>query len=364
MELRDIIIEKIQSGGPVSFHDFMEMCLYYPESGYYSSAAEQIGEAGDFLTSPYFTSLFGALIARQIEEMWEIMGREPFTILEYGAGPGVLCRDILQALKKNEPLYRELRYCIIEKSASMRNRERNLLHEKVSWIERIEEIPDMTGCVLSNELLDNFPVHQVVMQETLMEVFVGYQDGFTEIFKPAPEELKTYLASLGVDLPQGFRTEINLEAIQWIRDIAQSMKKGFIITIDYGFPSSGLYSEKRKDGTLLCYYRHNVHDNPYRHIGSQDITSHVNFSALVHWGSLYGLDCSGFTHQAHFLQALGLSGFLKKMEPENPGADQQEKQKMLHGFLLGMGPRLKVLIQQKGIKNSRLSGLQFAQAFV
>jgi SAM-dependent MidA family methyltransferase len=364
MELRDIIIEKIRSTGPLSFCDFMEMCLYYPGSGYYSSNAEQIGNAGDFVTSPYFTSLFGGLIARQIEEMWEIIGREPFTILEYGAGPGTLCHDILQALKKNQPLYQDLRYCIIEKSTSMRNREKNLLHEKVCWIQRIEEIQPVTGCILSNELLDNFPVHRVVMQEALMEVFVDYQGRFTELLKPASEELNTYFAGLGVTLPRGFRTEINLEALRWIRDIAGSLKKGFIITIDYGFPSPGLYSEKRKDGTLLCYHRHQVHDDPYQHIGSQDITSHVNFSALAHWGSCYGLDCSGFTHQAHFLQALGLSGFLKKMETENPGAGQQEKQKLLHTFLLGMGSRLKVLIQQKGMQGSRLSGLQFAQGFV
>ena len=214
MELEDIIIGKIQKEGPVSFHDFMEMCLYYPESGYYTSAQEQVGEAGDFLTSPYFTSLFGQLIARQLEEMWEIMGRNPFTVLEYGAGPGTLCRDILGALKKNEPLYRDLRYCIIEKSASMQRRERNMLHEKVSWYQGIEEIPDMTGCILSNELIDNFAVHQVVQEGELMEVFVDYQDGFTELLRPASDTLKSYLDQLGVNLPDGFRTEINLEAVQ------------------------------------------------------------------------------------------------------------------------------------------------------
>jgi len=364
MELEDIIIRKIQREGPVSFHDFMEMCLYYPESGYYTSVKDQIGERGDFLTSPYFTSLFGQLIARQLEEMWEIMGRNPFTVLEYGAGPGTLCHDILEALKKNEPLYRDLRYCIIEKSASMQNREKNMLHEKVSWYQRIEEIPDMTGCILSNELIDNFAVHQVVQQGELMEVFVDYQGGFIELLKPASDTLKSYLDQLGVNLPERFRTEINLEAIQWMRDIAHSLKKGFIMTIDYGFSSAGLYSEKRKNGTLMCYYQHSMNDNPYLNIGRQDITTHVNFSALAHWGSLHGMDCSGFTHQAHFLQALGLSGYLKKMEMERPAEEQHEKEKLLHTFLMGMGTRLQVLIQQKGIRNGRLSGLQFAQPFV
>jgi len=197
-----------------------------------------------------------------------------------------------------------------------------------------------------------------------MEVFVDYQGGFIELLKPASDTLKSYLDQLGVNLPERFRTEINLEAIQWMRDIAHSLKKGFIMTIDYGFSSAGLYSEKRKNGTLMCYYQHSMNDNPYLNIGRQDITTHVNFSALAHWGSLHGMDCSGFTHQAHFLQALGLSGYLKKMEMERPAEEQHEKEKLLHTFLMGMGTRLKVLIQQKGIRNGRLSGLQFAQPFV
>ena len=364
MSLTDIIIDKIKLEGLLSFRDFMETCLYFPGSGYYSSAKDQIGKAGDFYTSPYFPSLFGQMIARQLEEMWELMGKGSFTILEYGAGPGTLCHDILLALKKNDLFYRDLRYCIIEKSASMRNKERVILNEKVSWYERIEDIPDLTGCIISNELIDNFPVHQVIMKGELMEVFVDYQNGFTEVLKPASDALKTYLEQLQVNLPEGFRTEINLEAVQWIRDIAQCLKKGFILTIDYGFPSSELYSAKRRNGTLMCYYKHSMNENPFLNIGEQDITAHVNFSALAYFGSRFGLQCSGFINQAHFLQALGLAGHLKNMEMENPDAGQEEKEKILFGFLLDLGARLKVLIQQKGIEAGRLSGLQFAQAYV
>jgi SAM-dependent MidA family methyltransferase len=364
MSLTEMIREKIRTEGPVSFYEFMELCLYEPAFGYYTSAKEKIGESGDFYTSPYFSSLFGEMIAKQIVEMWEHLGREPFTIVEYGAGPGDLCRDILLSLKKNELLYQNLRYCIIEKSASMRAMENQRLSEKVSWYQKIEDIPDLIGCVLSNELIDNFAVHQVVMQHELMEVFVDYQNGFTEVLHPAEQRLKNYFEELGVQLPDGFRTEVNLEAITWIRDIAMAIKKGFVLTIDYGLPSSILYNEKRKKGTLRCYYQHAQNDNPYQHLGEQDITTHVNFSALAHWGSHYGLSCAGFTHQAHFLQALGLAAHLKIREKENTVADQREKEKLIYTFLLEMGTRLKVLIQQKGEKQGRLSGLQFAQNYV
>ncbi len=364
MTLSDIIIEKIRKEGPLSFPDFMEMCLYYPESGYYTSAKDKIGETGDYYTSPHFSSLFGQMIAKQIEEMWKMMDRKPFTIVEYGAGPGTLCRDILLSLKKNDLLYQELRYCIIEKSASMREREKSILPEKVSWYQRIEDIRNITGCILSNELIDNFPVHQVVMNGELLEVFVDYNNGFIELLKPATDEVKDYLHQLQVVLPDGFRTEVNLEAIIWIRDIANALKKGFILTIDYGFPSSMLYSGRRRAGTMMCYYRHTLNDNPYQNIGEQDITTHVNFSALSHWGSMYGLQCIGFTHQAHFLQGLGLAAHLKKMESENTTADQQEKEKLIYTFLLDMGTRLNVLIQQKGMNGIQLSGLQFARRLV
>jgi SAM-dependent MidA family methyltransferase len=157
---------------------------------------------------------------------------------------------------------------------------------------------------------------------------------------------------------------VNLEAIDWIRRIAHTLKKGFVITIDYGYPSSILYQEKRRDGTLMCYYHHTLNSNPYHNIGEQDITTHINFSALVHWGSLYGLQCAGFTHQAHFLQGLGFASHFKKMEAEIVMADRKENENFLQTFLLDLGTRLKVLIQQKGMNEARLSGLQFARRLV
>jgi SAM-dependent MidA family methyltransferase len=384
MTLPEIIIRKIEQEGPLSFRDYMEMALYYPGHGYYTSTHEKFGKAGDFYTSPYLTALFGEMIAGQLEEMWQLLGRGPFTIVECGAGNGLLCRDILSRLKENKELFGQLRYFIVEKSLPLRERERQLLSAadgkasgagerssggdegtilgKVSWYDTIRDLPPVQGCFLSNELLDNLSVHQVVMEDQLMEVFVGYENGFTEILRPAPAALKDYFRQLGVELSAGVRTEVNLEATEWLRDIAAVLEKGYVMTIDYGFPSSALYS--KKEGTLICYHRHRVNHSPYDFIGEQDITSHVNFSALDHWGRNYGLECCGFTNQTHFLQGLGLTRRLQQLETLSGGLDpavRQERLLQLRTLLLDMGRKFKVLIQRKGLGRQFLSGLQFTQ---
>jgi SAM-dependent MidA family methyltransferase len=362
MKLSEIIIQKTQIEGPISFHDFMEMSLYYPELGYYTSTKDKIGENGDFYTSSNLTAAFGAMMGRQIEEMWNLLEQKPFTVVEYGAGTGSLCHDILDYLKNNRKLYDKLQYCIIEKSPMMREKEKTHLHEKVSWHESIQAIPEINGCILSNELLDNFSVHQVIMQEQLMEVFVDYKNGFVELLKPAEKKLTEYLSELNVILPKGFRTEINLEATHWIKEIAASLKKGFVITIDYGYPSSELYSDRKSCGTLMCYNKHRTNDHPYIDIGEQDITSHVNFSALCHWGFKNGLECCGFTDQAHFLLALGFKDYLKKdADRESNITHSAIKDAFLtHTLLTDMGSKFKVLIQQKGTPKKELLGLKFS----
>src|ERR1700739_1167919 len=221
MQLTEIIIKRIQKEGPISFRDFMEMSLYYPELGYYTSASihDKIGKNGDYYTSSSLTPIFGALIGRQLEQMDNILNKDKFTIVEYGAGPGLLCRDILNYLKTNEKLYEKLNYCIIEKSPAMCERAKSHLTEKVEWVNSIYDIPELIGCVLSNELADNFSVHRVVMQDELMEVFVDYKNGFIELLKPALKELTDYLTELKVELPKGFCTEINLQATEWIKEI-------------------------------------------------------------------------------------------------------------------------------------------------
>jgi len=166
-----IIIDRIRNDGPISFRDFMEMALYYPDLGYYSIGKDRTGSKGDFYTSPVLTSVFGEMIGKQLEEMWQILGKKEFVIVEYGAGSGFLCHDILKYLKNNEQLFHGLRYCIIEKNPVMQKKILpKELQEKISWYHSISDIGDFTGCVLSNELLDNFPVHLVVMQEELKEI--------------------------------------------------------------------------------------------------------------------------------------------------------------------------------------------------
>lgn len=180
--LSDIIIQKIKQEGPLSFHDFMEMALYHPGSGYYTSQPEKIGSNGDFYTSSSLTSAFGAMIARQLEQMWNILGKDDFTIVEYGAGTGQLCQDILDYCKDNKEFYDHLTYCIIEKSPSLCEQQQlHLPGEKVRWQGSIGEIAPVRGCILSNELIDNFSVHLVVMEEKLMEIFVDYTNDFTEV---------------------------------------------------------------------------------------------------------------------------------------------------------------------------------------
>lgn len=385
MPLPEIIIDTIRRQGPLSFKDFMEMALYYPGQGYYASSGERVGEGGDFYTSPYLTRLFGDMIAGQLEEMWgflrfldhkdfnhenfshENFDHENFTVVEYGAGSGLLCRDILGRLRDNPVLFERLHYVIIEKSPRMQNKERELLAaegllDKVCWESSIHALGPVTGCVLSNELVDNFAVHQVVMADELMEVFVAYDNGFVEVLRPAAQPLKDYLAELHVTLPRGFRTEINLEATEWIQEVSSALRHGFVITIDYGNSSSGLYSQGAGAGTLVCYHEHRVNHSPYEWIGEQDITSHVNFSALEHWGRRGGLEYCGYTSQSRFLQGLGLTRRLQQLEQASrQGRLSQENFRQLYTLLVDMGSKFKVLIQRKGVSRKFLSGLQFSQ---
>lgn len=369
--LSEIVKNKIYEEGAISFRDFMEIALYYPELGYYTSATDKIGKQGDFYTSPYLTNVFGHVIAKQLEEMWQLTGKNDFTIVEYGAGMGSLCIDILGQLKNNAAFYKKLKYCIIEKSEAMRVKEQRAIAEaqtieKVYWYNSIEEISSFTGCVIANEVVDNFSVHKVVMTENdLMEIFVGYENEFIEVRKPAQDKLKDYFIHLNVELPVGYCTEVNLQAIDWIKSISASLNKGFVLTIDYGFPSTELYQSNRKLGTIVCYNKHSVNDLPYKNIGQQDITAHVNFSALNIWGARHGLLNCGFTNQSQFLLSLGLTEHLRKIEENEKNNFEIRKNLLLiHNLLMSMGKKIKVLIQQKGLERSLLSGLKFTQPLI
>lgn len=362
MSLSEYIREKIGLDGPIPFHDFMEIALYHPVEGYYTSPLPKIGRQGDYYTSPWLTPLFGEMLGKQLEEMWRMLGKGEFKIVEYGAGTGAQCRAILEYLEKHEEFYSQLTYYIIERNTS--NLDNKVLeNEKVKIITYLKDISGFRGCVMANEVLDNFSVHQVVMQEELMEVFVDYQDGFREVLRPAGEELQSYFQEQGITLPAGFRTEVNLQAIDWLENISRHMKKGYLLTIDYGMLAEELYSPQRSNGTIRCYHKHRMNEQPFNFIGEQDITTHVNFTALAHWGRKVGLEVCGYTEQSQFLLGLGLTNHLREVEikmKDDPSA-RKDDIVLLYKFLSEMGKRFKVLIQQKGLDDPKLAGMQFAR---
>lgn len=353
--LKEIIIEKIKKEGPISFRDFMEMALYYPQQGYYTSFTEKIGKKGDFFTSPSFSPVFGALVAKQIEEMQELLQEDVFTIVEYGAGPGHLCRDILAWFQRTNPAAK-LNYCIIEKSPAMIAMAKRNVPQEVKWFNSLQEIGPFSGCVLSNELVDNFSVHRVVMRKGLKEIHVDHENDFKEVMVPASAPLSNYLDELKIELPEGYHAEINLQVNAWTRDISATMKKGYVMTIDYGYPSGELM--ERKWGTLTCFHKHHPNRKPYTNIGKQDITAHVNFSGLCLAGYKNGLEYNGFTDQRKFLSALGFSDLVKAGDEEGNERGNFMRERTLTNTLLGsMGQKFKVLVQEKGIKQKRtLSG--------
>jgi SAM-dependent MidA family methyltransferase len=362
MPVQDIIIDQIKQSGPVSFHQFMETALYHPGQGYYTSPRNHIGKDGDYYTSPYLSQYFGRMLAIQLEEIWNKLpaANGPFTVVEYGAGNGEMALDILQKLKYNQSLYEQLRYIIIEKSHAMQQRQQQRLTEKVEWVEDITILGPFTGCVLTNEVLDNFAVHQVLMLDELMEVFVDYETGFKETLCPADKILKDYLADLGIQLPLGQRTEINLEAIKWLEQIAGVLTAGAVVVIDYGGSSAELLSSKWREGTLLCYKNHTVKKALFVNPGEQDITAHVNFSALKHYGEKVGFQFGGYTSQGRMLQSLGLCQQLQQEEERPAGSKKISGAaiQMLQALLLEMGNAMKVLCLKKDMPCT-LRGMQF-----
>jgi len=350
MKLEEIIIEKIKEEDAISFRDFMEMCLYYPDLGFYTSPGSSVGPNGSFYTSAYITPIFGAMIGRQMVEMWQTLGCHEFTVVEYGAGTGILCHDILSYLKDQHPkMYDGLSYGIIEKSHFMRQIEKKHLTEKVVWYDSIKDIPMLRGCIFSNELVDNFSVNLVVMDDELMEVYVTHDAGFKEVLQPACSEVKEYFSELGLQLPKGFRTEVNLEVPHWMEEVSKVLQEGYVMTIDYGYLSNELYKPSKSQGTLLCYYDHTVNDNYFTHIGEQDITSHVNFSAIEHWGQKYGLKECWFMEQCQFLLNMGFNDYLNQTFSKETDIVQAAKKASIirHKLLFDMGSKFKVLLQQK-----------------
>ncbi len=416
--LSQVLRDRILSCGNIPFTDFMEAALYYPELGYYSSEKVKIGKAGDYFTSTSVHKVFGELICKQLEEMWQITGCGEFTIVEMGAGDGTLCSDILSAAKEKYPsFYKTLQYIIIEESEGLRKAQKERLvrggycaetivalrviegqeipqqirddsiiygnsindgesnkdneeefsgKNKLRWTDASDPVfhAGITGCFLSNELIDAFPVHIVEQKDgKLREVFVGMKDdAFTEVHDElSSPEIEDYFKRLGIELQEGQRAEVNLRAVEWMKWVASSLNKGFAITIDYGYPAEELYSPDRNRGTLLCYYKHRVVEDPFINIGEQDMTSHVDFTTLMMTGEGCGLMKAGFTDQMHFLFGLGIGKCIEEIsEKSYTETDALNERLLIKNLIMPgrMGNVFKVLVQYKGFDSVPvLSGL-------
>ena len=358
------IIEKIRSEGPINFEVFMDMALYEPGLGYYTNESTTIGRAGDFYTSPHLHPIFGAMLGRQMEEMWKAMGSpERFDVVEMGAGMGWLAKDMLDYLGgtrgRRSELFPRIRYAIVELNESVRLRQKELLKdhpEKVHWIACLRDAGHVAGCILSNELLDAFPVRLVEMDDELREIYVSeHEGGLVEVKGPCSAEVREYFRGFSLELPEGYKTEVNLRMRDWLQEVSAALAEGFLLTVDYGYPAWDYYGEDRSRGTLMCYYRHQVNEDPYRNIGEQDLTAHVNFSSLKAWGEEAGLKTVGFSAQGTYLVSLGIDEVIAEFSGETPDPFEIAK---IKGLIMpgGMGESHKVMIQYKGSELPILRG--------
>ncbi len=305
------------SGGWISFARYMELALYAPGLGYYSAGSRKLGKAGDFVTAPEISPLYGQTLARQVKQVLDAGFDE---VLEVGAGSGALAATLLEELERAGRTPRN--YLILELSADLRERSRDTLAsrvphllERVAWLNRLP--PAFSGVVLGNEVLDAMPVHVVRTQGGRVEEGgVGVRsdrlDWSWRLASGGPLD-----AARALKLPEGFRTEIQLAARGFMRSLAGVLEKGAAFFVDYGFPEKEFYHPQRKDGTLMCHYRHHAHADPFFLPGLQDITSHVDFSAIATSARSGGLELLGYTGQAQFLVNCGITEVMSRTPPED-----------------------------------------------
>lgn len=365
------IRDRIAREGPITFRDFMEMALYSAPGSYYGKGTGQIGPRGDYLTSPEIHPAFGALLCRQVEQVWVALNRpQSFTVVEMGAGSGALARDVLAYAARWSPdFFRAMSYLIVEPNPAFRVRQRQALSQapsgKVAWDdwEHLVSSPPVRGCFLTNELLDAFPVHRVVVAGgAIREVFVGLDgDRFVEVLAaPSTRRLPEYFELLGFLPPEGAKAEVNLAAAGWIRAVPPLLGTGSVITLDYGYPAEELYSARHLDGSLLCFYRHTVNSDPYARVGLQDMTTHVDFTTLAREGELGGLDPLTLTDQRSFVLSLGMGQWLGEIESlPIPSGERDANWVALRELVAkdGLG-QVKVLIQSKGLAGFEPAGLR------
>jgi SAM-dependent MidA family methyltransferase len=361
--LREIISEQMSLSPQqrITFAQYMDLVLYHPQYGYYGSGQVAIGAEGDFFTSSSLGADFGQLWAEQFLEIAEILGfPQPFYLVEVGAGLGYFANDVLNYLQEKSPtLYNSLAYIVIENCQILAEKQKSFLenhHHVIAW-KTWQEIEDnsLTGCIFSNELIDAFPVHQVVFcQGKLKEIYLNNQ--LQEVIAPlSTDKILEYFEFLSINISsENYRTEVNLAALDWLENVANKLKKGYVITVDYGYSAEKYYHPQRYQGTLQCYWQHQRHNDPYRYLGYQDITTHVNFTALEKQGLQVGLETLGFTKQGMALMALGLGDKLAELSTRKYDLPKiLQRRDALHQLIdpAGLG-NFGVLIQGKGISTT------------
>lgn len=356
--LVDLIRQEImQAGGGIGFARFMEMALYQPGLGYYSAGATKFGPGGDFITAPEISPLFAQCLASPCQRVLQGLGGGD--ILEFGAGSGRLAQELLLELERRDALPQ--RYLILEPSADLRARQRNNLHQsaphlmdRVHWLDALPQA-GFTGLILANEVLDAMPVHRFHKEQgSLYEIQVGWNGTeFCWIADVPAAELVSAVerieTGLDASLPSPYISEVNLLLEPWVASLAERLRQGIILLIDYGYPRRAYYHPERRMGTLMCHYRQRAHPDPLILVGLQDITAFVDFTAVAEAGAAHGLSVAGFTTQAHFLIAAGLGQHLSEIRARAPGQylkyAQQAKTLTLPGE---MGERFKAMALAKG----------------
>jgi len=337
------------AGGAIPFDAYMELVLYAPGLGYYSAPRSRFGERGDFVTAPEISPRFAACLARQIAQVLDHLGGG--SVLEVGAGSGVLAGDLLDALASLG--HADLRYCILERSAAARafQRERLAHHgARVAWL---DDFPGagFRGVILANELLDALPARRFQIDAgRARELGVGVdRERAGWRLMEAEVALPAAVAALLEEAPQGYRGELGPAREAWVRTAASRLGAGALLILDYGYPRRELYHPQRVDGTLACHYRHRVHADPFLWPGLADLSVHVDFTALAEAATQAGLELAGYTTQAHFLLHLGLLHGLD--DPTLSAIERLQLTAPIHRLTLPaeMGEAVKAMALTRGV---------------
>jgi SAM-dependent MidA family methyltransferase len=368
LSLRERIFEEIRRNGPIPFSRYMELCLYEPQLGFYEREQEIFGKAGDFYTSSDVHAVFGRLLARQFEEMWRALGSPArVEVIELGPGRGFFARDVLDwSAKKFPEFFQALHYRLVERSAALRGRLVERLKEalaegKASISDDLAPPASGNAILFANEFLDALPV-EVVADRGLLNV--ALRDGsLAETFAPVPGEVQDYLDRYAVTLEEGERIEAGLAAMEWMKRLANAVPRGFVVVVDYGYRREELLAGRHR-GTVVAARQHQLSRNPYEAPGEQDLTAHVNFSAVSAAGESAGLQTLGLVTQSQFLMGIGEANqFADAFEDCRLPQEQAKVALQLKHLVTpaGMGENFQVLVMGRGAAVAGLSGLKFAR---